>query len=522
MLKVISRAQEIKVGELFSKYVFGVPPFQRSFSWNEGNVAQFWKDIENAKKNDSSYFLGLIVFSAENKEKSNAVQIVDGQQRMMIITLLSFVIYESSIEYKRKALAEKINNDFLRQVNYDSDLMELKLKTENVADNATLNFIFNGKKNTEGILNHRLLAAFDYIKKNYLESICEDHFRMIGEWAEFVGQQLYFIEVVHPDSESAFKVYEIINNRGLDLTQADLLKNHVVSLFEGAEKIIAGNRWVMLERELINEDHNIFTQYIRHVITLQRGHVLPKDIFEVIKADERSAVDVFDLMEQYLPLYLQLSNSSKAGPLAGRILSCVSTFNHLGVVSVRPIILALIAVKKEDALPYIEDLLKLIVMRMVVGNIGTGNIERIFGESARKIYSQQVDEGMSALLRLKPSVNDFREKIVRRSFKKSFLLYLKKSIQDSSLYPDLSLCDIEFIAEADELIKNSIIVEPDDIRDHRVLGNSKLVHAVTRESIDLILDEFLKDEFYVLNQWDNYAIDSFSNELIERAEIWLS
>ena len=78
-------------GILFSgDDVYKIPRYQRAYSWNEDEISVFWEDITSAEK---SYFIGSLVFNLQNyKEGNGKIEIIDGQQRILTITIFAAVL----------------------------------------------------------------------------------------------------------------------------------------------------------------------------------------------------------------------------------------------------------------------------------------------------------------------------------------------------------------------------------------------------------------------------------------------
>lgn len=99
-----------------SNSTFVVPPFQRDYAWGDDEVDAFLSDIKNSLDEDS-YFLGLIILTREG----GSFQVVDGQQRIITLTLLATALYHEAHLRDRRALADRIQSDFLRTINYETD-----------------------------------------------------------------------------------------------------------------------------------------------------------------------------------------------------------------------------------------------------------------------------------------------------------------------------------------------------------------------------------------------------------------
>ena len=133
--------------------------------------------------------------------------------------------------------------------------------------------------------------------------------------------------------------------------------------------------------------------------------------------------------------YLQMIDPSVAGPAEPAWLGVFSSLRDLGVISVRPLVMAIS--KAPDASEGMDQLLRLVVRRIVVGNLGTGNVERRLSEAARKIH----DTGdwrrpLAELDDLNPPRIDFKEQLRKRSLNMGTLTFLRRSIVERSITPE--------------------------------------------------------------------------------------
>lgn len=140
-------------------------------------------------------------------------------------------------------------------------------------------------------------------------------------------------------------------------------------------------------------------------------------------------------LEEHLPLYLQMIDPTSAGPADPDALRIFAALNSLSVIAVRPILLAIAGTP--NAVAGMEYLLKLVVRRVVVGNLGTGNVERRFGEAARKVqqngaWGLLVDEFAD----LNPTKEEFIDQLRKRSFNKGALAFFRRSVLSRSIAPN--------------------------------------------------------------------------------------
>jgi len=175
-------------------------------------------------------------------------------------------------------------------------------------------------------------------------------------------------------------------------------------------------------------------------VTVHAGHILPKDLYDYLASrlpGEKTPPPpdaLMKLLEQNLPLYLQMVDPSLAGPAEPEALKIFGALNSLGVIAVRPILLAIAGTP--DALEGMQYVLQLVVRRIVVGNLGTGNVERRFGEVAKQVAdSKNWRAVVDSLKDLNPARDDFITQLSKRSFNKGVLGFIRRSIIANSITP---------------------------------------------------------------------------------------
>jgi hypothetical protein len=428
-------------GTLLSSNVFEVPQFQREYSWLEDQVEDFWSDFRNNLASDT-YFLGLIILTDEEERK----YVVDGQQRLITLSLMAAALYHEAAARGRGALADRISANFLKSIDYETDEIQPRVRLSDKADDATFQQIIDkgvapSKLFGGDSVSDRIVRSYEYLQKSLREDLKTESFKRLGSWTDFLTHRVYFAVFIHPDPSSAYQVYEVINTRGKELTTADLLKNHVLSKTSPRDRQQRYERWQSIASQFSSEGTNNFVQYIRHVITVENGHVLPKDLFSFLAGRMRnqsgpphSAGELMVLLEESVPLYTQMIDPSLAGPAGDDMLAIFGALNSLGVLAVRPILLAIY--NTDNPVEGMEYVLKLVVRRIIVGNLGTGNVERRLGEAAENIHKRGTWRDLPRDLRdLNPSREDFEDQLRKRSFNKSVLTFIRRSVVQRTTTP---------------------------------------------------------------------------------------
>jgi hypothetical protein len=428
-------------GSIISASEFEVPPYQREYSWQEDEVREFFEDLQRSL-DDDTYFLGLIILTDEDGKK----KIVDGQQRIVTLTLLAAALFHEARSRNRGALADRLSADFLYSIDYETDGSDPRVVLTDPADNETLQYVIaNGeppRQSDVDSVSAELCRSFVFLRRELRNDLRQDPFKRLGKWTEFITHRLYFAVFIHPSPASAYQVFEVINTRGRDLTTADLLKNFTISQSPPALRASVYERWKSVADNFQSDGVN-FVQYIRHAVTVGSGHILSKDLFSFLAARSvhgpkvpPTSIDLLELLEQRLPLYLQMMDSSLPGPASDGALSVFEALNRLNVIQVRPLMMAMFDTPDTDR--GLEQLLRLVTRRIVVGNLGTGNIERRFAEAARRVHqTRSWQEALGDLSDLSPEKDTFKDILQKRTLNKGVLSYLKNAICSRTITPSV-------------------------------------------------------------------------------------
>jgi len=287
----------------------------------------------------------------------------------------------------------------LSTIDYETDRIEPRVILSDERDNRTFEDILrvpdevDVKSNgSDDSLSPRLFERFKFLREQLRGDLEPDPFRRLGLWTDFLTNHVYFAVFIHPDPASAYRVFEVINTRGRELTTADLLKNYILSQTSPAGRSVRYDNWKQMSRALEPSGSGVLVQFIRHVTSLGAGHVLPRDLFDYLAGrlkasgkDRRtppSADGLMDELARWVPLYLQIIDPTVAGPADPDWLGIFSSLNELNVISVRPVVMALSLA--DDATEGMNELLQLVVRRIVVGNLGTGNVEDVLAKPLGK------------------------------------------------------------------------------------------------------------------------------------------
>lgn len=436
-------AQTLSASEIFQSRDLHVPAFQRRYTWRTTEeIAYFWIDLKNALP-VRSYFLGLLIF-AEDRGKT---EVVDGQQRLLTITVLANCLRLLAEKGQMDSLANEISDGILKRVNGLESEPPLQLASER--DKEELKSLLTLEPDMEPASDGPLAQAHRFLWKNLLADLSdfdESRFRL-QEWVAFLNDGLYFTVYLLPDFNSAFSVYEVINTRGKVLTPLELVKASLLS--KGTTDLIR-QKWEKLEHRFDELDkQGEFVAYIRHCLTLDHGFISNHELYRVVSETFESEQEILSFLatlDERLPIYERmivlnddsLSVESSMEPELSSALRVVAT---LGLKTVRPIFLAIGAKKTEMQAQVFREILKValrvVVCRAVAGPFGTGAVEARFARAARLVYAGEYREASNVLSKLMPSKDDV-DAGLKGDVPRPLALIIRASILQQTLFPDLS------------------------------------------------------------------------------------
>lgn len=202
-----------------SQKSYKIPVYQRAYSWSEKNWAIFLKDLFEQLDGDNNYFFGNILL--ETIEKGRSYEIIDGQQRIMSLTI--FVRAIINILKKRKNETDLKNFDFeekitiflknketkkLRPVDYDEVFYDRL-----IIDNESFNAATPSQK--------KILKAKDFFEEKLGKLKTEKILKLLEKLEK---TEINFIEF--SSKKDSALMFELENNRGKSLTNMEKIKSY--------------------------------------------------------------------------------------------------------------------------------------------------------------------------------------------------------------------------------------------------------------------------------------------------------
>ncbi len=270
MARVEIRGEQHPVGEVFSeRYAFVVPPYQRTYAWTNEQAGELLEDLLDYLGNSDEnvdelnpYFLGNIVLIKGDRPDA---QIVDGQQRLITLTILLAVLrslvateFAESITYRIHAPADPLNNIPARYRLFpkkrDVSFFQQYVQSEGGVERLKGQVHVDLSESQRNMRDNTLL----YLRE--VSKLSQDHRLRL---AQFIILRCLLIVVTTPDLDSAYRIFSVLNNRGLNLTTADILKAEVIGQIPQGVQQEYTERWEDLEEKLGANDFSDFFGHLR-------------------------------------------------------------------------------------------------------------------------------------------------------------------------------------------------------------------------------------------------------------------
>ena len=328
------KASEQNLNKVFcNDYVFEIPEYQRPYAWTTDEVGELLDDLLFAmgREEDVPYFLGSIVLI---KGDGPGSKVIDGQQRLTTLTILLCTL--------RDLAEEPIRTDLDRRVRQPPDELigageEVRLRLRD-RDHA----FFHANIQTNGAVPRLLKTAAGPVTTDSQQRIIENAGYLYGKLSDLVSEerdslsrfiirQCYLVVVSTSDIGSAYRIFSVMNDRGLNLGPTDILKAQIIGSIDETRRQEYSNRWENIEQELGRNRFGDLFVHIRMVYAKAKARCNLQDEFQDFVLKNCGSTDFIDnILEPYAEAYKSVVGMSDEGTVGDdRTVACLDSLRRL-------------------------------------------------------------------------------------------------------------------------------------------------------------------------------------------------
>lgn len=249
---------------------YTVPPYQRGYAWTVDEVEEFLDDLEYANEHNDEHFFGFMLTVSDSNDTDKTIKIIDGQQRLS--TVMMFLI----------CARNHFKHDNTPKAQEYQIMLENRIRTSEYETKPTLTLgrtnqnlfkkIFLQVPIDRQILdplatndsNEKLIAAYKKIRSR----ISGKDVELVQAYINTLFTKFVIIGYDRPDEQKAYSLFELINNRGIRLSESDHIKNYIFSELEKYHN-----------DDVMNEYDEIWTEMRENVTSKKQANYKTLDTF---------------------------------------------------------------------------------------------------------------------------------------------------------------------------------------------------------------------------------------------------
>ncbi|WP_033621867.1 DUF262 and DUF1524 domain-containing protein [Helicobacter pylori] len=400
---------------------FVIPIYQRLYSWKKEQCEQLWDDIIKAGGNDkmNGHFIGSILYALDgNTHSNNSLLIIDGQQRLTTITLLFIALrnHLNEEDERKKIESYLINSD------KDGDKKFRLILSE--SDKDTLLSLIDENQRKPSEPSKKIMENFELFEKwisentDKLETIFKGLKKLMVVWV-----------ALDKEKDDPQLIFESMNSKGIELTQADLIRNYIIMETEVEKQECFYNQYWRAMEEDFKQNEKLFNRFVRHYLTIKTGKIPnEKRVYEAFKDyQQKKGIEIEDLLkdlQKYCGYFCQIAFKKEEDKELNKALSFLV---DLEMDVVYPLLLELYSdysdgvLSKQDFIPIIA-LTESYLCRRAVCGLKSNGLNKLFPSFTKKIdekqYLKSVEERFGSLKGNQRFPNDleFKELFITRDF----------------------------------------------------------------------------------------------------------
>lgn len=386
---------------------FVIPIYQRPYSWQRSQCSKLLSDILKISKDDSihGHFVGSVVYFQEGIHTQADVPqllVIDGQQRLTTISLLIHAISEFLEEnaVELDTTPSKLRNYYLFNAEEDGDLRFKLLLTRH--DKETIINLLKGVPQGNNA-SQRVTENYQFFKDEITAENVSEIYSGI--------QRLFVVDVaLEKDKDNPQLIFESLNSTGLDLSQADLIRNFILmGQAIDVQTDLYEKNWFPMEQSFSNDYSTKFDWFMRDFLSVKMGRIPRIDkVYEEFKnyvqkdGQSKDISEVVKEIHRYSSFYVNMVLHQE--PDVG-LRNAFKNISRLRVDVSYPFLLPVYSdyangeLSKED-FEKITTLVENYVFRRAICGIPTNSMNKTFGNLYKSVQKDSYLESVEAAFQL--------------------------------------------------------------------------------------------------------------------------
>lgn len=303
-----------------------IPIYQRAYSWEKELCERLWEDIaavgaEPMSASEPTHFIGTLIYI--QNPNGQARFIIDGQQRLATIALMVEAMARNAEENAEQApiSAEELRRRHLFSQTEEDGAGRKLLLSE--TDKETLVALAAQKQPPENY-SIRIMDNFAFFRSAFNKA---DSKEKEAVWRGLNRLTMVAI-ALDPSQDRPQRIFESMNDRGIDLSDADLIRNYVLMNLKAQEQTELYNAsWQSIENKFGQTETGFdqeaytkhFDDFIRYYLGMKNRKLTTKsklyDEFKIYAAKQKDAQSLVKNIQAFAGYYAAIKLDQEPEPL---------------------------------------------------------------------------------------------------------------------------------------------------------------------------------------------------------------
>ena len=315
-------AAERTISQILTEEIrYEIPPYQRPYSWEKANVEQLLEDVWEAyEAKDEEYFIGSLI--TIEREKGRRYDVVDGQQRLTTLNLVFARLRDAVDEPARSELGRRVLPRNALTGEEESPRLTLRQRDQNFFRRHVLS-----SKEISPAIRAEIVKVQDAPKQRIVENLdAIDEFisrhdqKALRLFANYLLTKVYVVFVTTSSWQSAYRLFNVLNARGMALSNADLIKNMLFARLGGDAKRSEEleEAWLTLEEQIgIDRLDQFLGHHRSSIVALKARKTLHEEYEPMVQAAD-SSFAFLDSLNASAKNYLRILDNDFQGAATRR------------------------------------------------------------------------------------------------------------------------------------------------------------------------------------------------------------